>query len=739
MEQLVKQFRDSPSQQNAFSLVKTLNSMNAHNTAMFIGKFLMVLYPDSLNIRFEMGFAAFYSGQYRMSYDLYSKNIENSFLDENDISSLKNNRIFSVTHISNDYINYNKEIVDKIVSRAERPVQLITFTITTCKRFDLFEKTMNSFINCCTDLNRIDQWFCVDDNSSEEDRVKMKEKYPFFTFYFKTYKEKGHPQSMNIIRDHVKTEYIFHMEDDWKFFHPSNYIGKCMDILNFCDNNVGQCLINKNYSETINDIDIAGGLLSKTKNGTRYYMHEYTPDETSAKKFRDKYGIRKNCAYWPHFSFRPSLFKRRVLTIIGPYNEKISHFEMDYSHRYVNNEFKSVFLDGIYCLHTGRLTSQRNNKEIPNAYDLNNESQFSGKEVNEVNDIKEVNEVKKDRFTVNDMEVYVINLKNRPDRLNYFDKVSTINYKIFKAVNGRYLKPNTQLNKIFEGNDFNMRGGLVGVAMSHIKLLIEFLKSDKKIFCIFDDDVTFGPNFKDQLEHTIKNAPPTWDFIYLGHSLYPQFKNDDYNKDFMPTLQKLSVQESLLKSMGGMFAYLITQEGAKKFLDFINITGMTNGIDTMQQKSIDIVETYYCYPHIVFSECALPGSKVDSDIQYNFTSVNMKEYKDNGEYPVRLMKNSEFNIDDSLVFKKINTLEDKFKFFPSIDQIGNDCYRYKESIELCMKRALSDKNCMGFNTLGFFKNKLDKLTQSPYFSQNDGFYVKLTPNITFSIPKTSTF
>jgi hypothetical protein len=41
------------------------------------------------------------------------------------------------------------------------------------------------------------------DNSSDEEREQMKKLYPFFTFYFKTFEEKGHAKSMNIIRNHV--------------------------------------------------------------------------------------------------------------------------------------------------------------------------------------------------------------------------------------------------------------------------------------------------------------------------------------------------------------------------------------------------------------------------------------------------------------------------------------------------------------------------------------------------------
>jgi hypothetical protein len=146
--------------------------------------------------------------------------------------------------------NVSTEVIDKVVS-IYRPIitaypkrliktlpcinnkDTILFTITTCKRFDLFEQTMNTILNCF-DIEEIDDFFIVDDNSSEEDREKMKTLYPFCNFYFKTQEEKGHPRSMNIIKNYVKTEYLIHLEDDWKFFVKKDYVKKAKDVLDKC-------------------------------------------------------------------------------------------------------------------------------------------------------------------------------------------------------------------------------------------------------------------------------------------------------------------------------------------------------------------------------------------------------------------------------------------------------------------------------------------------------------------------
>jgi len=263
IEPLVKEFLDCPNENNSCNLVRTLRCSNLHSMNVLIGNYLFGLYPHNLDIISETAISAYYSNNYKLSYDLYSKILQSRILDEKQSSFYIFNRHFSTNHIINNYIDYPSLIVEQILKNPINPTPLVTFTITSCKRFNLFEKTINSFLNCCEDIKKIDTWLCIDDNSCEQDRIKMKEKYPFFTFYFKKIEEKGHPQSMNIIRNLVKTPYIFHIEDDWQFFEKKHFITECIEVLG-SDNKIGQCLINKNYAEVVDDIHIEGGFFNKT-------------------------------------------------------------------------------------------------------------------------------------------------------------------------------------------------------------------------------------------------------------------------------------------------------------------------------------------------------------------------------------------------------------------------------------------------------------------------------------------
>jgi hypothetical protein len=81
---------------------------------------------------------------------------------------------------------------------------------------------------------------------------------------------------------------------------------------------------------------------------------------------------------------------------------------------------------------------------------------------------------------------------------------------------------------------------------------------------------------------------------------------------------------------------------------------------------------------------------------------------------------------EPIIIKNYEAIKDNYIFIQKLDQHGNDVYYHKKSLEEQMTIAFKDDMCAGFNTLGFFKNKIDlnDLRLSPYFGENDGLYIK---------------
>lgn len=259
-----------------------------------------------------------------------------------------------------------------IINRDRKMNPRVILTFTTCKRLDLFQQTINSILNMWTDINIIDYWFCVDDNSSEEDRDTMQKTYPWIDYYMKGPTEKGHRPSMKIIWEKLndlRPEYWIHMEDDFLFHTPGSYVYKPMQMMIDSRNsgyNVRQILYNRNYGETIRDYNIQGHKILR-RMAHEVALHQYK----TGGQF--DYG---NCHYWPHYSFRPSLIDVAAILTVGNYDTPNQFFEMDYANRWMQMGFLSGFYNHITNRHIGRLTSERNDQTQPNAYELNNESQF---------------------------------------------------------------------------------------------------------------------------------------------------------------------------------------------------------------------------------------------------------------------------------------------------------------------------------------------------------------------------
>jgi glycosyltransferase involved in cell wall biosynthesis len=247
-----------------------------------------------------------------------------------------------------------------IVAKASRV--RVMLTITTCKRLELFQKTVRSMLTTWTDIEEVDYFFCVDDASSKEDRDAMVAEFPFFTYYMKTLEEKGHRESMNIIwkkLTEVKPDYWIHLEDDWLFFRKKAYVGDAIKLLEkYESHKIHQVVFNRNYGVVYQDLDRVGGIDLGDA-----ILHEK----------RDGL-VGKNCGYWPHYSLQPSMVRTRVILELGDYTSPNVFFERDYANKYFSAGYMTLFFPTMYSNHIGK---QHWEKEGKNAYALNTVNQFA--------------------------------------------------------------------------------------------------------------------------------------------------------------------------------------------------------------------------------------------------------------------------------------------------------------------------------------------------------------------------
>src|SRR5581483_3240428 len=155
-------------------LLAFCRSSGKYMLGYYLGKTLVNdIYQESVQFIDDLSICSYYIGMYQESLQLTTYLLEKRELNKLLRTRIQNNRHFCVDFVKDKYISYPSEIVE-MLTKKKQSNKTIIFTITTCKRFDLFTSTMNSFLNCCLDLNLIDEWICIDDNSNETDRESMK-------------------------------------------------------------------------------------------------------------------------------------------------------------------------------------------------------------------------------------------------------------------------------------------------------------------------------------------------------------------------------------------------------------------------------------------------------------------------------------------------------------------------------------------------------------------------------------
>ena len=304
------------------------------------------------------------------------------------------------------------------------------------------------------------------------------------------------------------------------------------------------------------------------------------------------------------------------------------------------------------------------------------------------------------------MKSIVINLERREDRKknveDTFGNVKFQDYSFYKAVDGKTLKGDENIYNLFYGNDFGWRKGVIGCALSHYNLWKQLAEEkETRLYCIFEDDFVlredFLENFKKCEDYMLHSDT---DILFLGYTMFRDARKRNPIYDSFQHLQIESFNNPLY--IGGFFGYMLSKSAAQKLLQYIETNGIRHGIDYLIKINPNL-KIKECRPHIIFSDWVdSNNSNVDTDIQKDYDAL---------QFPFPKYQIVKFN-------------SNKYKYYPGLDSCDNDIL-FSGSQTLDKLFEIAEKTaCVAFNSLGFFKSKINTLTSSPYIDQNNGIYVK---------------
>ena len=571
--------------------------------------------------RDEKAVCAHYTGRAEEAFELSTNMLEGTALPDPERERVRANRNLSVEAIAPSRVGYRREIVESIAARVEARGTgraATTLTITSCRRPALFERTVNSFLNCCTDQERIDRWVCVDNGSAESDRARMRELYPFFEFVH-TDPDRGerHPDSMNRILELVEGPWWLHLEDDWQFFWRGPYVGRALDILRD-DEGLAQVAFNPNYGETLDSGRLVGGRPRRTEESDSPYIeHEYLDPDTEAwsRHLEALPPGGRTAAYWPHFTLRPSVIRRDALANLGRFDADGSHFELAFAKRFEAAGHRTAFFDQITCLHIGRLTDGAPGTGV-SAYELTGDGTHPAG----------IHRAEPGDDPVLDLDITVINLDRRPDRWTDFVSMAeracgpgfAERCRREPAVDGTALSATPEIQHLFRCNDFGYRRGIVGCALSHIGVWRRLAEGDEaELHLILEDDAQLVDGFERSLADvcgTLHGEHPGFDVALLGHLTSESLLSEGDSAVALRSMRGRGF-------VGGLAAYLVSGRGARRLLELVERDGVQNGIDTFVMLKSDELVVLECHPAIASATMAHSDNAVDSDIQRDFEPI----------------------------------------------------------------------------------------------------------------------
>ncbi len=107
----------------------------------------------------------------------------------------------------------------------------VTMVLTSCNRHDLLEQTLDSFCKYNT-FKGVKEILVIEDSPHSPEKLLDKYRKMYPVRCIKNVTRLGQPLSIDIAYSHVRTDYIFHCEDDWEFYAPQ-FIESSLRILEF--------------------------------------------------------------------------------------------------------------------------------------------------------------------------------------------------------------------------------------------------------------------------------------------------------------------------------------------------------------------------------------------------------------------------------------------------------------------------------------------------------------------------
>jgi glycosyl transferase family 25 len=232
---------------------------------------------------------------------------------------------------------------------------------------------------------------------------------------------------------------------------------------------------------------------------------------------------------------------------------------------------------------------------------------------------------------------YVINLKKRPNRLDFFHKHYKLDipYEVFEAVDGNDIDIYKLFNEGIIGNigyqsvlntnnniprtyHYELGStGAIGCALSHINLYKKIVKENQPdtAYLIFEDDALVNTLKLEDINYLVETLPNDWHSYNIGQGRFVDFTRVFTSPIENPWLYKLN-------KFYGTHAYVINLKGAKWLLDSNKLFPINQQFDCHLSELIEYGFNVYVHSLNKYIYHYMNDSDIQSPIDINNNNYN---------------------------------------------------------------------------------------------------------------------
>lgn len=176
----------------------------------------------------EQAVCASWIGKQCEAFTLCRALLARSDIHDHDRVRIAANRDFSVPAMIKATSFYPDVLIRNLIGR-QRDAEVTVSLIVGPDR-ESAEQTLDSFLNCCTDVSQVGRFLAVDAGLSLQDREILSARYTFCEFVDAGSGD-GPDARLGQIRSHVGGRFWLHLGQHWRFFAPEDLITRLRAVL----------------------------------------------------------------------------------------------------------------------------------------------------------------------------------------------------------------------------------------------------------------------------------------------------------------------------------------------------------------------------------------------------------------------------------------------------------------------------------------------------------------------------